>query len=95
MDIDDDDRPKLSEEAEKELTRLWRTWRTVNEMLLDRVRRRMLASHRLMLTRRCAQGYEISNDEVNISRPDFQLRFGERDSGFAEYVEHQLYLVCF
>lgn len=44
MDIDDqnDDygRHKLSEEGEKELTRLWRTWRTVNEMLLDRVCRK-------------------------------------------------------
>jgi RNA polymerase Rpb5, N-terminal domain len=37
MDIDEDDQPKLSEEGEKELTRLWRTWKTVIEMLVDRV----------------------------------------------------------
>jgi RNA polymerase Rpb5, N-terminal domain len=37
MDLDEDDRPKLSEEGEKELTRLWRTWKTVIEMLMDRV----------------------------------------------------------
>lgn len=37
MDIDEDDQPKLSEEGEKELTRLWRTWKTVIEMLMDRV----------------------------------------------------------
>ena len=37
MDLDEAGRPKLSEDAEKELTRLWRTWKTVNEMLLDRV----------------------------------------------------------
>jgi hypothetical protein len=30
--------PKLSPEADRELTRLWRTWRTVLEMLVDRVR---------------------------------------------------------
>lgn len=28
---------KLSAEADRELTRLWRTWRTVLEMLVDRV----------------------------------------------------------
>ena len=37
MDIDEDDRPKLSEDGEKDLTRLWRTWKTVIEMLMDRV----------------------------------------------------------
>ena len=37
MDIDEAGRSIVSEEAEKELTRLWRTWRTVNEMLMDRV----------------------------------------------------------
>ena len=41
MDSDGPDGPGLSDitnEAEKELSRLWRTWRTVNEMLVDRVR---------------------------------------------------------
>lgn len=37
MNIDEDDRPKLSEDGEKDLTRLWRTWKTVIEMLMDRV----------------------------------------------------------
>lgn len=37
MELDEDNRLKLSEEGEKELTRLWRTWKTVNEMLMDRV----------------------------------------------------------
>lgn len=36
--MDFDDRPKLSVDAEKEITRLWRTWKTVLEMLVDRVR---------------------------------------------------------
>ncbi len=37
MDIDDDSARQLRPEQEKELTRLWRTWRTVLEMLVDRV----------------------------------------------------------
>lgn len=35
--MDYEDRPKLSVDAEKEITRLWRTWKTVLEMLVDRV----------------------------------------------------------
>ena len=39
MEIDEGNgAPKLSAEADRELTRLWRTWRTVLEMLVDRVR---------------------------------------------------------
>ncbi|KAJ9623788.1 uncharacterized protein PV06_10287 [Exophiala oligosperma] len=34
--MDYEDRPKLSVDAEKEITRLWRTWKTVLEMLVDR-----------------------------------------------------------
>lgn len=37
MDIDDDNARQIRPEVEKELTRLWRTWRTVLEMLVDRV----------------------------------------------------------
>ena len=32
-----DDPAKASQDAEKELTRLWRAWRTVKEMCADRV----------------------------------------------------------
>lgn len=37
MDIDDDNARQLRPEQDKEWTRLWRTWRTVLEMLVDRV----------------------------------------------------------
>lgn len=37
MDIDDDGMRQLRPEFDKEWTRLWRTWRTVLEMLVDRV----------------------------------------------------------
>ena len=33
----DEEPSRVSGEANKEMTRLWRTWRTVFEMLLDRV----------------------------------------------------------
>jgi len=36
MDMEEDDRPKLSQSQEQEVSRLWRTWRTVLEMLVDR-----------------------------------------------------------
>ncbi|KIW24018.1 uncharacterized protein PV07_09757 [Cladophialophora immunda] len=63
--MDLDDRPRLSVEAEKEVTRLWRTWRTVLEMLVDR-------------------GYAIAEDELKISRDQFQRKFGDPQSGYAE-----------
>ncbi|EXJ53442.1 DNA-directed RNA polymerase I, II, and III subunit RPABC1 [Cladophialophora psammophila CBS 110553] len=63
--MDLDDRPKLSVEAEKEVTRLWRTWRTVLEMLVDR-------------------GYAIAENELKISRDEFQRKFGDPQSGHAE-----------
>jgi hypothetical protein len=37
MDIDDDGMRQVRPEVDKEWTRLWRTWRTVLEMLVDRV----------------------------------------------------------
>jgi hypothetical protein len=37
MDIDDDGMRQVRPEIDKEWTRLWRTWRTVLEMLVDRV----------------------------------------------------------
>ena len=39
MELDDDSftQHKLTADTDRDLTRLWRTWRTVNEMLVDRV----------------------------------------------------------
>ncbi|KAL8699943.1 MAG: hypothetical protein Q9201_005711, partial [Fulgogasparrea decipioides] len=34
--MSNDDPAKASQDAEKELTRLWRAWRTVKEMCADR-----------------------------------------------------------
>jgi len=82
MDLDDD-RPKLSSEAERELTRLWRTWRTVLEMLVDRVG---AARHASSLSDHLFQGYAISEEEVKISRDQFQRKFGDQQTGHVEYV---------
>lgn len=39
MDVE---QSKASQDAEKEVTRLWRAWRTVKEMCADRVSRQVL-----------------------------------------------------
>ncbi|KAL9628785.1 MAG: hypothetical protein Q9164_007147, partial [Protoblastenia rupestris] len=36
MDSVDQERQKLAADAERELTRLWRAWRTIHEMCQDR-----------------------------------------------------------
>ncbi|KAJ5096828.1 hypothetical protein N7456_007549 [Penicillium angulare] len=46
------------DEADKEMTRLWRTWRTVYEMLSDR-------------------GYEVSDEELQISLNDFRNKYAD------------------
>ena len=37
MDSGDAERAKLAADADKELTRLWRAWRTIHQMCQDRV----------------------------------------------------------
>lgn len=34
---DEEKQKKISEDADREMVRLWRTWKTVNELLQDRV----------------------------------------------------------
>ncbi|KAJ5161734.1 hypothetical protein N7492_007126 [Penicillium capsulatum] len=47
-----------SREADRDMTRLWRTWRTVYEMLWDR-------------------GYEVSDEELQISLQDFRAKYSD------------------
>ncbi|KAL1978567.1 hypothetical protein VTN31DRAFT_1426 [Thermomyces dupontii] len=47
-----------SQEAEREMARMWRTWKTVHEMLADR-------------------GYEVSEDELQISYDDFRSKYSD------------------
>ena len=84
MEIDDE-RPKLSAEADRELSRLWRTWRTVLEMLVDRVRPHT-SSRWSHADRSVFQGYAISEEEVQISRDQFQRKFADPQTGYAEYA---------
>jgi len=52
-----DNESKLQAEAEREATRLWRAWRTVKEMCLDRVGKpkNLQARHSIKETLRKAQ----------------------------------------
>ena len=43
MDSIDQEKQKLAADAEREFTRLWRSWRTIHEMCQDRVRLTPLA----------------------------------------------------
>ncbi|KAL4895789.1 DNA-directed RNA polymerases I, II, and III subunit RPABC1 [Aspergillus ambiguus] len=54
----DEDYASGSVDADREMTRLWRTWRTVFEMLQDR-------------------GYEVTEEEVQISLDDFKQKYSD------------------
>jgi len=72
-----------STESERVLNRLWRAWRTVHELCRDRVRRLGGASwETLQLTN--LQGYELTDEEVEISYEDFKAQYS--DSGLEAYV---------
>ena len=94
--MDLEERPRLSAEAEREVTRLWRTWRTVLEMLLDRVRNlpntntRQMENAILTQFSLFSQGYNIASSELTISRDEFQRKFGDQQTGHAEYVVFHL-----
>lgn len=72
---------KASADAERDLTRLWRAWRTIHEMCQDRVCSKNLPNvvaniTRLMRNLR-GQGYELSEEEVRISLDDFREKFAD------------------
>ena len=85
MDRDDSEQREEEEqippEAERETTRLWRIWKTVHEMLIDRVRysgpaHRVLTDH--------VQGYLISDRELQITRLEFWKRYHDRATNQVE-----------
>ncbi|KAI9893951.1 MAG: DNA-directed RNA polymerases II 24 kDa polypeptide (RNA polymerase II subunit 5) [Vezdaea aestivalis] len=59
MDFDDESGSGVSD---KVVSRLWRAWRTVNQMVKDR-------------------GYELSDEEVNISLAAFKQQFSDGHGG--------------
>lgn len=70
-----------SVDADREMTRLWRTWRTVFEMLHDRV----CAFHRVSNTANSTQGYEVTEDEVQMPLEDFKAKYAG-PVGYPEYA---------
>lgn len=77
----------------REMSRLWRVYKTSKQMCHDRVSRTapddtVLVRVRKRLT--CAatlQGYEIDEDELDISLAEFQDKCGDA-SGAAKYDTH-------
>lgn len=92
---------RSGDEADKEMTRLWRTWRTVYEMLSDRVSfysQRPLKhewaantalEQRLISYATRQQGYEVSDDELQLSLIDFKHKYAD-PMGYPEYAIPQV-----
>ncbi len=83
MSSSDQQAAKDAADAERELIRLWRAWRTVHEMCQDRVRPPRL-THAITLqtlahTANDApyQGYELAEEEVRISLDDFRAQYAD------------------
>ena len=71
-----------SEVVDRELVRLWRAWRTVNQMCQDRVC--LSSDYTKSLRLSLFKGYELSDEEVNISLNDFRRKHS--DNGIPRYV---------
>ena len=62
---------KQVQDAEREIVRLWRAWRTVKEMCQDRVGANPISTRLAELIKSC-KGYEMAEEEVRISLEDFR-----------------------
>ena len=83
---DNNEAAQTFSDAERELTRLWRAWRTVHEMCQDRVCAPRVPHlvvapielvHLANSIKCLAQGYELSEEEVRISLDDFRDKFAD------------------
>lgn len=89
----DEEYSKASADADREMTRLWRTWRTVFEMLADRVWQLLAfifqdAMGRFLLKFvslffSSLQGYEVTEEEIKIPLNEFRKRYSD-ELGFPE-----------
>ena len=87
MSSSDQQAAKDAADAERELVRLWRAWRTVHEMCQDRVCAILLyiipgAAAELTSI---YQGYELAEEEVRISLDDFRAQYAD-STGHPEYA---------
>jgi DNA-directed RNA polymerases I, II, and III subunit RPABC1 len=79
---DDEGGEQTSAVNQKEVSRMWRAWRTAHEMVQDRVRKLSSDAHpsrHRQLTR--FQGYEIAEEEIRISLEDFRREFTDQLGG--------------
>ncbi len=84
MDPIDQERAKQAADSERELTRLWRAWRTIHEMCFDRVCAHPLKLSKFSILTCSYQGYELSEEELHISLDEFREKFSDAN-GAPEY----------
>lgn len=75
---------KATADAERDLTRLWRAWRTIHEMCQDRVCGEICQHFIAKFPTNAqpgGQGYELSEEEVRISLDDFRDKFADINGG--------------
>ena len=84
MDGLDQEKAKVIADAERDLVRLWRAWRTIHQMCADRVR---LFCYHVETTQLkfYDQGYQLSEEETSISLDEFRDRYAD-SSGAPEYI---------
>lgn len=77
------------DENRREMARLWRVWKTAKQMVYDRVSRQPLRACATEQTLTLAiQGYELAEDELDVSLDDFRELCGD-GSGAAKYESSQ------
>lgn len=74
------------DENAREMSRLWRVWKTAKQMCYDRVCALFLESCSSAWLMIVPQGYELTEDEINLSLDDFRSMCSD-GSGAAKYVE--------
>lgn len=62
-------------DADREITRLWRAWRTVHEMVQDRVSTCPFSQYFTLIV--FYQGYELSEEEVHVSLDAFRHEYAQ------------------
>lgn len=77
--MEEQQQAKQEADSERELVRLWRAWRTVHEMVQDRVRGSCKTTdhHNGKRANFPHKGYELAEEEVRISLEDFRAQYSD------------------
>lgn len=74
------------DETRRETSRLWRVWKTTKQLCYDRVRpSTMTFEKRSSTLTHKSQGYELAEDELDVSLDQFRDQCGD-GSGAVKYV---------